>query len=300
MKDINRHIIIGLSVPLFMVVIITSLFHYLQPDLYANETANWQAQSLGQDITDLYLMAPLFLVISIWVIREKGFSILVWAGFNFYFFYTYLIYAFTLHFNEMFLLYCLALGLSFYSLIYFTYLVVKRKDVLTKGNSPIAKAVGFFFIVTTSIFGVLWTAEIIPALAENSLPSSLMESGLFTNPVHVLDLSILLPGAFAVGIAILRNNYTGLILAPMILTFFILMDITIGILVLVMLSRNIEVNVMIAYIMTVLAIFSIILLAVFIRNKSIKISEESSTKDHEQSNRLYGSSWNYAKSSQAH
>jgi hypothetical protein len=38
-----------------------------------------------------------------------------------------------------------------------------------------------------------WLAEVVPALLSGSVPKSIADSGLIANPVHTLDLSIVLP-----------------------------------------------------------------------------------------------------------
>ena len=43
--------------------------------------------------------------------------------------------------------------------------------------------------------------------------------GLFTNPVHVLDLSILLPALALSGVLLLRRRAAGFLLAPLLLGF---------------------------------------------------------------------------------
>jgi len=58
-------------------------------------------------------------------------------------------------------------------------------------------------------------AEIVPALIYNTIPNSVVETGLITNAVHVIDLSIVLPGIFITGISLLLGKSSGFILAPM-------------------------------------------------------------------------------------
>jgi hypothetical protein len=53
-----------LSLPLALFVIIVSYAGLLIPDAYAKETTNWQAQTLAQDIFDLFLITPLLLITS--------------------------------------------------------------------------------------------------------------------------------------------------------------------------------------------------------------------------------------------
>jgi uncharacterized membrane protein (DUF485 family) len=83
--------------------------------------------------------------------------------------------------------------------------------------------------------------------------------------VQVLDLAIFLPAIFITGISLLRKKTLGNILTPVLLTFFILMDITIAFLVMIMKQKGIEADVSVAVVMAVLALLSAILLTWFLK-----------------------------------
>jgi hypothetical protein len=121
----------------------------------------------------------------------------------------------------------------------------------------IVKFTGVYFIFVAMIFYFLWLSEIIPAIAGSTVPQSLAEAGLITNPVHVIDLSVLLPGIFITGILLLKGKKPGIILAPVILMFFVLMDITIAFLIVIMKIKGLEDDLTIAVIMSVLALISL-------------------------------------------
>ncbi len=224
----HRTIILKLTLPLTILLVITSSTGIFMPDFYSNETLNWQEQSRGQDIIDLFLIAPSLLVTSILVFRNKSFAVPLWGGVILYLVYTFVIFCFDIHFNKMFILYCIILGVSFYSFMFFL--------VTQSGNDfpdefkkkPVIKFTGIYFLVISSVFLILWLSEILPAVIDNSVPQSLSDAGLVTNPVHVIDLSVILPGIFITGILLLKKRNLGFILVPVLLTFLILMDITIG------------------------------------------------------------------------
>ena len=100
---------------------------------------------------------------------------------------------------------------------------------------------------------------------DGDLPESIKETGLITNAVHVIDLSVFLPGIFIAGVLILQRKILGHCLAPVFLSFFILMNITIGGLVLIMKFRDLEGSYAVAAIMAVLALVSAVLLVWFIK-----------------------------------
>lgn len=230
---------------------------------YQLESPYWQAQSIGQDLVDLFIVFPVLLVSASMAYGNHKMAKNIWAGTNVYLVYTFAIYAFDVHFNSMFFFYCLCLGLSFYSVIYFFYQEpgsVKPNKLLFSRASIIT---GYYFLLTAILFYFLWLSDILPAIRLGTLPQHLADTGLPTNPVHVIDLSIILPGIFIVGIFLLRKLSIGVVIAPVLLTFTLLMNITIATLNIVMLNRGIETNGIITIVMSVLAIFNIILLLQF-------------------------------------
>jgi len=116
------------------------------------------------------------------------------------------------------------------------------------------------------LFYTLWLSEIIPAMETGIIPANLMDAGLPTNPVHAIDLAVFLPGVFVTGIMLWRNSYIGLIFTPVILTFFVLMNITIGLINLFMFQLGMASGVMLTWIMGTLALVSFTALVWFVRD----------------------------------
>jgi hypothetical protein len=242
-----------------ILVLVSGAFGLFMLGFYAEETLNWQSQSVGQDFINLTVIAPFLVCTAILAYNGNFYGSLLWAGTLVYLIYTYVIYCFNVHFNMFFIDYCIILGASFYSLLYFFYKQIKEPTSELK-NLAISKVVAVYFILIGSLFSFLWLSEIIPSIRNNRTPESLEEVGLFTNPVHVLDLAIVLPGLIITGILIFRKNHLGYLMAPILLMFFILMDITIGALTLIMTIRGIETNMGVTFIMAVLAVLSFVLL----------------------------------------
>ena len=132
-------------------------------------------------------------------------------------------------------------------------------------NKSVIHFVGIYFIVISVLFYFLWLSEIVPAVIQNTLPGSIVETGLFTNGVHVIDLAVFLPGTFIIGVFLLKRISLAFTLTPVILTFFILMDITIGTLAVVMKMKGVESNLVVSAIMSLLALFSLILLIWYLK-----------------------------------
>ena len=128
------------------------------------------------------------------------------------------------------------------------------------------KLQGTFLIFIAALFYFLWLSEILPATIKQKIPQSLIESGLFINPVHVLDLSLYLPGLIITAILLQKRKPIALLLAPLALVFCTLMDINIGVLVIIMEKNGIGNSFPIAELMGTLTVISIALLYHFFRH----------------------------------
>jgi hypothetical protein len=258
MKSI-QHVILWGSVIVALIIAVASGFALSSSDFYSKETLNWQAQCIGQDAINLGLILPTLLITAI--LSFSGFqnAVYLWAGTILYLIYTYAIYCFDVHFNVFFLEYCIILGMCIYLLIFFSYsykIVYSFRKVHSRTN----KIIGFYFLVISALFYFLWLSNILPAIVADTVSKDLEDVGLFTNPVHVLDLSVFLPGFSIVGVLILLKRMIGITLIPVILTFFILMDITIAVLTLVMTIKGVSSDMSVMWIMWCFALLSTILL----------------------------------------
>lgn len=255
-----------LSLPLAALTITASVTGLLSPGLYHKETLNWATQSIGQDITDLFLITPVLIVTAILAAQKNKISLPIWAGTNLYLAYTFTIYCFDVHFNQMFIIYCFCFGLSVFSFLY--YLLVLRKESPgheVRYKTPL-RFIGIYFLIIASLFYLLWLGDIFPSLIANKTTPKLSETGLFTNPVEVLDLSLVLPGIFVTGIFLLNGKNIGYVLAPVLLAFLILMDITISVLTIYLGMKGLVPDISIAIVMAMMAIFSTVLLIIFFIN----------------------------------
>jgi hypothetical protein len=141
----NKPILI-LSLPLAALIIIVSCVGLLTPDFYSKETLNWQAQSLWQDMIDLFLLVPCLLITSILAYRNNKAATLLWGGVVLYLTYTFALYCFDIHFNKLFVIYCLCLGLSFYSLMYFLFTKYAETRNENFENKSVIRVIGIYFI----------------------------------------------------------------------------------------------------------------------------------------------------------
>jgi hypothetical protein len=207
------------SLVLAALVALASLGGILLPDAYARETSDWRGQALGQDWFDLVIASPWLVLCAVGTLRGRGHWHLLLAGALLFTIYTFLIYAFAIHFNALFLVYCAALGLSFYLAILLLQSLTPAGERLRATVRTPVRSTGILLIAIGVLFALAWLGEIVPAIAGGRAPDSVAGAGLFTNPVHVIDLAIVLPAHVIAGVALLRRRPGGELFAPVILAF---------------------------------------------------------------------------------
>jgi len=251
----NNKVIVGITIPLSLVLLAESITGFLLPSLYTAETLNWAVQTHSQDFIDLVIVLPVLLLSCTYTVKNKAFGLYASAGIYLYLSYTFTIYTFALHFNSLFLCYCITFGLSVYGFLYILYhLLINSQGLTVQAKSHLFTA--WYFIGISVFFSLLWLGEIIPALWHHRLPASLMLTGLPVNPVQALDLSLLLPLVFITGLWIKQGKTIGHALAPVVAVFFVLMSLTIAIIALFMSATD---NLPVIFMMVLMAFASAIL-----------------------------------------
>ncbi len=242
-----------------------SLFGILLPSTYARETTAWAAQAVGQDWFDLVVAVPWLAVTSRWAERGGASGRLVFAGTVLYAVYELVIYAFGLHFNALFLLYCGALGLALLTLTLTGASLVQRPpEAWPARGAPVKTLAGLLF-GTGALFGFLWLAEILPAMAHGGTPPSIAAAALPVNPVHVMDLAAILPAHVAAAALLLQRRRLGEAAATVLLAFGALMAASIAGMMLVMRLRAAHASSGVIGGMTALALANGLLLALVVR-----------------------------------
>ncbi len=218
---------IWLSILAGVFMALVSLLGVADSRTYGRETLNWAAQAVGQDWVNLCVVFPVLLVASFLGLRRDSFkAFLLWLGVLIYLIYSYTLYSFFVHFGPLFLLYVATLGLSFYSFAgALATLDWRAADELLANvkTKPASALLGTVAV----LFALLWLADIANALATGGKPADLDKIGLWINPVHVMDLALLLPGAFIIAVLLWRRRILGLTLGVPLLVFFVLMGFAI-------------------------------------------------------------------------
>lgn len=149
-------------------------------------------QALGQDLLTLAVAVPA-LAISLVLARRGSLRAYVgWLGVTGYVLYTYLTYALLSTVNELYLVYTTLVFLSLYAFL---------GGMVRLDAGTLKEAVGdhavwpyvAFEVLLAILVGALWLSEVVPASLAGTAPPSAAEAGLTVNPIHSLDLGVILP-----------------------------------------------------------------------------------------------------------
>jgi len=218
-----RPFLLWISVPLCIVLAITGLGAFW-PDIY-HEKPTSAAGALASDIIDLFLIVPILVASTILARRGSLRALLIWAGTLGYLTYNFMIYAFDVHFNPMFLGYCAVLGLSFYGLMMVREFLSPDEVAKTFGHGAPRRLIAATFLFIGVSAAVNEGKEILAAIRSGQTPPSIIDTGQFTNPIHVLDLCFLLPALVIAAVLLLRRKENGFVLAPVLSVMLILISI---------------------------------------------------------------------------
>ncbi len=255
-----------LSFPLAALAALTSIAGIALPSTYARETAAWAAQAIGGDWVNLFVFAPALVVTAVFTLKGSRISALLLGGVLLYAAYTFVLFAFAVHFNRLFLVYCAELGLTFYAL---AGLLSDLRDLDVRSwfsdRAPVRLSGGLLVAIAV-LFYFVWLSEDIPAIFAGTVPKSVTDVGLATNPVHVIDLALVLPALLIAAIALFRGRSFGYYFAPIALSFIVLLSIAIGAMVIALFRRGLAPDLTGAWLFAVLTAVSIGILWTFLRH----------------------------------
>jgi hypothetical protein len=231
---------------------------------YARETTSYAIQSVGQDIENIVAAAALLLMVY-FISKGSVKAFLVWMGVLLALIYSYAIYAFAVHFNSLFLVYVAILGLSFYTLVgSLIHLHLEDLQPSFDGNTK-ARPVGMFLLVVAILFYLQWLSEDIPALLMGKIPQSVLENGLLTNPVHVLDMGLVLPAMIITAVLLWRKKLIGYTMAIPMLVFIILTGIGILAIFVTMSIKGMPTSLVVELLFATIIVVSLVLCILYAR-----------------------------------
>jgi hypothetical protein len=223
----NTSLWLWLSVGAALLAIAGSIIALSVPSIYAGLTPAFLPQALAQDIANLAVVSPAWLILALLALRGSLRAYLLWLGVLAFTVYNYVIYTFSVPFGPLFLLWIAVLGLSLHALIGGVSAMDHKAVQSAYSSRGLITVIAWFLIVTALLFGFLWLSEDVPALLSGSRPASVVDMALPTNPVHILDLAFFLPAVIVTAVMLLKRKPLAFSVAPAFIVFLVLTGIPI-------------------------------------------------------------------------
>jgi hypothetical protein len=190
------------------IVSLTNLDRY-----YGAEAEVFVNQAIAQDLVNLFIVAPLTVVLATRALRGSLPAFLLWFGFIGFTIYNYAIYAFAIHFGPLFLVWVAVLGMAVFAGIGAAF-SLDANAVANAMHWRQRRIAAGLLSGTAVMFLLFWLSDIAPALQEGQAPAGVRELMLPTNPVHVLDLAFFLPAVAIIGSALWQRRPLGYAASP--------------------------------------------------------------------------------------
>jgi len=180
-------------------------------------------QAFAQDFITLAVVLPTVLISAWRASRGSDRGRLVCLGALVYLVYSYVIDAFVVRYNPLFLVYVALLGCALYALIggLVTTDMAGIRARFTE-RTPI-RTVSTFLALLAITFYVVWLSEAVPAALAGRTPLSVQQNGTPSNAIHVLDMAWILPACLIAAVTIARKTPLGYTLAGALLSFTVLL-----------------------------------------------------------------------------
>lgn len=258
-----------LTILLAISLTLVSVAGVFVPGTYSRDAASMAAQGVGQDFVDLFLVVPLLVISFFFSARGNRIGALLYSGTVFYIMYSFIIYCFGVHFNQLFLLYCFTLGVSLYAFIV-VMADLRKLDAGAWFDKAPAKLVSGYTLFVALVFYALWLNSIIPAIISNQAPSEVSENELLVNPVHVIDLAFALPGLIIGSILLWKKRGLGYIIVSTALVFMVLLTIALAAMVIMLVVKEISEDFTVAMVFGVLSVTSVVFTIILLRKIKVR------------------------------
>ena len=178
--------------------------------IYKNESLSMASQVIAQDYVILVLGVPVLIISLFFAIKSlKGLFAL--AGTLGFFLYTYMSYAFTANYNNLFLVYVWLMTCSLVAFMAVCINIAGYGLANCFNEKPKLKFTGIFMLVMGTLVAAMWLQRILPPLFTGTIPESVEH--YTTLIIQAMDLGIVIPAMLTAGILTLKKNPVGYFLS---------------------------------------------------------------------------------------
>lgn len=190
--------------------------------LYRHMSADVAPQGIAQDYVTLFIGVPLLLTAFVLFKKQDKIGPALLGGVLGYFLVTYVFYLVMGMYNELFLLYVLLAGASFFSFYNVMAHLVHHTNPPRFRHPGRVRFAGLFLMVNGVLIALLWLSIVVPPLLQGSIiPTEVAH--YTTLIVQGLDLAILLPASIIIGWQLRKLQPAGMLWGPVYLVFLSLL-----------------------------------------------------------------------------
>jgi hypothetical protein len=222
------------TVSIAFLVALTAVAGIWWPATYANEALFARAGGIASDQMDLFLVVPILVVSGIRAYRGSTPARLVWLGTLGYLIYNFVLYAFGVRFNALFLVYCATLSLCLSATVFGVSFIPLGEVARAYDPRAPRKTIAIAFLLLALAYAAFDLREIVPALLSGRGLQSAAQAGTPVNFMYVLDLAYLVPAMCIAAVLLLRRKASGYALAPAMLALLAIMNTELAVLFVVM------------------------------------------------------------------
>lgn len=188
---------------------ITSLYH---DNIFV--VSGWK----GHDIVTLFICVPALFISLIYAQNDLLTAKMIGTGSVGYLAYTYALYSFTAAYNNFFLIYIALFSLSVFFLISVMFRQESNEIIEWENEKIYRNLITSALLLSTIFLLVNSVGMIAQAFRTDSVPDIILQTGLQTSPMFVLDLGFDIPITLFAMVQLLRKRYSGYLLTGIILT----------------------------------------------------------------------------------
>lgn len=221
----NKKNWIIIFLPVLVLTAVSSLVSLLTPDFYISDSAIIAVKSTYLDIAHLGFVVPLGIVMFVFALKErfwaKLFILGIMADLAFMFGFN----AFSLVFNELFLVYVAIFSLCVFGII-LGYRDVRKTGDYRENRTQMILSASFLILFAVTAYGA-WLIEVITSTVNGTVPESIAGMNLPSSVVHVFDMALALPMIIIGAILLFRKRASGVIVSAITAAFTFLICISI-------------------------------------------------------------------------
>jgi len=211
--------------PILVLTAVSSLVSLLVPDFYFRDSAIIAMKSSRLDLLHLALVVPLGIVMFALALKEKLWAKLFILGIMADLAFMFGFNAFSLVFNELFLVYVAIFSLCIFGII-LGYREVQRTGENRERRASMIVSASFLMLFATTAYGA-WLIEVITSTINGTVPESIEGMNLPSSVVHVFDMGLALPMIIIGAVLLYRSKTSGLIVSSITVTFTFLICVSI-------------------------------------------------------------------------